>query len=750
MTQLNQTNVRYIRLDVLRVVCCAAVLLYHLRLLGGGFLAVCTFFVLSGYLGVRSAFRQEKFNILKHYLKRLLNIYLPLLVVVLLTVAAVSLLPQIKWLNLKPETTSVLLGYNNFWQIAASQDYFARHTDSPFIHFWYIAILLQFELVFPIVFVVLKFIGEKISRVMACLIPLAVCVVSFVYFYRLLAQGQMTAAYYHSLARAFAPFLGVALGVAEQYAGPLVPKALRGGKASARVFFVYLIVFAAMNIFISSSIKMLAAAFLVDTILSARLVSYACVVQSRHEKAASHGVLGFIADSSYEIYLVQYPLIFLGSELFAGTWDKTLLTAVIAAATLLTAFLLHFGLHFKKGRKPGGLKIAVFVVLLLAAAGGGYYFSVAEDHTQELADLEQRMEENAREMEARQAEIANQSRAEENKWEETLAGFDSGEEKVLAAVREMPIVCIGDSVMLGAVDELMDAFPNGWFDAAKSRTAWVLPDILGRLKNNDLLADTIVVNFGANGDSPFEVKERAMDMLEGRRVYWLTNTNPKTRYANEAIAELAKEYDNLTIVDWLAVSKDHPEYFVSDGIHLTEEGRKAFCGVILDAVSKPYLEDWRQRKTAAEAEYEKYRSRMVSFFGNDLLINVYPYIEPDYAPYGSYKTYSQFDVEALTADIRKAEGSLTLADKIVLLLDDTAQPTQEELRQIAEVCGERKLYLVTPGTANTVAPDGSLADPASWRPADGKMFLADGVHLTPQANEALRKALQKLELVPAE
>ena len=106
---MNQTNVRYIRLDMLRIVCCAAVLLYHMGLLGGGFFAVCTFFVLSGYLGVRSAFRQEKFNILKHYLKRLLNIYLPLLVVVLITVGVVSLLPQINWLNLKPETTSAWL-----------------------------------------------------------------------------------------------------------------------------------------------------------------------------------------------------------------------------------------------------------------------------------------------------------------------------------------------------------------------------------------------------------------------------------------------------------------------------------------------------------------------------------------------------------------------------------------------------------------------------------------------------------------
>ena len=93
--QTNQTNVRYIRLDILRVICCAAVLLYHTGILRGGFFAVCTFFVLSAYLSVKSAFRQKRFNILKHYLRRLLHIYLPLLVVVLITVGVVSLLPQI-------------------------------------------------------------------------------------------------------------------------------------------------------------------------------------------------------------------------------------------------------------------------------------------------------------------------------------------------------------------------------------------------------------------------------------------------------------------------------------------------------------------------------------------------------------------------------------------------------------------------------------------------------------------------------
>ena len=193
------------------------------------------------------------------------------------------------------------------------------------------------------------------------------------------------------------------------------------------------------------------------------------------------------------------------------------------------------------------------------------------------------------------------------------------------------------------------------------------------------------------------------------------------------------------------ISKDHPEYFYADGIHLSAEGRRAYCDAVLSAVSEPYLNEWRANKAAAEAQYEAYRSRMVSFFGNDLLTNVYPLIEEDY-PYGSFKTYEQFDAGQLMADIRSAAAGLTLADKVVLLLDDTAVTEQGALKQLAELCGDRKLFLVTPGRTAEVAPDGSLESVKTWAPESGRMFMADGEHLSSEANEALRSVLLSLEL----
>ena len=99
-----------------------------------------------------SAFRQERFSIKKYYFNRLFKLYIPLLLVVLLSLFVISLLPNISWINLKNETKSVLLGYNNYWQITANNDYFTRQIDSPFMHFWYISILFQFDLVFPFIY----------------------------------------------------------------------------------------------------------------------------------------------------------------------------------------------------------------------------------------------------------------------------------------------------------------------------------------------------------------------------------------------------------------------------------------------------------------------------------------------------------------------------------------------------------------------------------------------------------------------
>jgi lysophospholipase L1-like esterase len=49
---------------------------------------------------------------------------------------------------------------------------------------------------------------------------------------------------------------------------------------------------------------------------------------------------------------------------------------------------------------------------------------------------------------------------------------------------------------------------------------------------------------------------------------------------NDVIDKVVHDYENAVIADWYAASKDHPEYFASDGIHLTTKGAKAYAKLI--------------------------------------------------------------------------------------------------------------------------------------------------------------------------
>jgi len=53
---------------------------------------------------------------------------------------------------------------------------------------------------------------------------------------------------------------------------------------------------------------------------------------------------------------------------------------------------------------------------------------------------------------------------------------------------------------------------------------------------------------------------------------------------NALVAELAKQYPAVTLIDWSAISAGHPEYFAPDGIHLVPTGVGVYVEEILKAL----------------------------------------------------------------------------------------------------------------------------------------------------------------------
>ena len=607
---MKEKKTYYRRLDVIRNISCIMVLLYHLNILKGGFLAVCTFFALSGYLTCMSALKKEKFSIKTYYLNRLRTLYLPLIVVVSLTIIVFKLLPNITWLNLKQETTSVIFGYNNFWQLNANLDYFTKNVNSPFIHLWYISILMQFELVFPIIFKIFKRIQEKGLNIIPIIITFILTIVSTALFIYMSVTKDIMVVYYNTFARVFSILFGVLIALVYNEYGIRFPKKLKTNNSF--IFLIYIIIFIILSLVVSAESKLFAVFMIITTIISIRLIKYSTIITKQPYKFEKLNKI--LAKSSYEVYLVQYPIIFFMQGLPINIVLKTIIVMML---TFIISCILSIVIGFKTKTKIfKALKIALLSLIIIA---GVFLLITEKDHTDEMKELEAVLNENANLTEQKNEQFLNDENTEKQKEadkkesnsentievsisqktqnntegtnakEQTTAISKAKEEQVAEQVKNLPVVGIGDSVLLGAINELYKKFPNGYFDGKVSRSLSAGETILKDLKNQGKLTDTVILALANNGDYSTKKNVQLMEIVGDRQVYWINAVGADDPTFNAKFKEFAKNYPNLHIVEWDVVSKGHKEYFYADGIHTKGEGLKKYAETVYEAVYNDYL-----------------------------------------------------------------------------------------------------------------------------------------------------------------
>ena len=681
----------YKRLDIVRLISCIAILLFHMNILKGGFLAVCTFFVLSGYLSCISAFKKEKFSILSFYKNRLLHIYLPLICTVFISILAISFFKDINWLNLKPETTSVLFGYNNFWQINANADYFARHINSPFIHFWYIAILLQFELLFPFIFLIFKKIGDKLHKIIPCILLLILSIVGTLYFYQMSIKGNVTFVYYNTFTRIFSILFGLSLGFIHSYYKRDKYKILNNKYINTIIFYLYLIILILMFIFIKSTSKYYAISMIISTLISCRLITYSTLNTSNKLNIIDKLITN-TSKISYEIYLVQYPIIFIFQYININNQLKII---YIISLILISSILIHIGLSFKKKKH-----LISNIIMLLISIGvistsilGGYKYICSKDYTQDMKKLEEQLNDNQKMMEEKQKQYEENLKIEKEKYDNMMNDLEKSEKDIKKMVKKLPVVGIGDSVMLGALDSLYNQFPNGYFDAKVSRTDWMANDILKDLKSKNMLSDNIVFNLGTNGDCGEECKIAILNTCENRNIFWITVTNDKDVHINNRLIELSKKYNNIHIIDWANISKGHPEYFVADGIHLTPQGSKVYAESIYNEIFNLYYKEFKKKKEKILKEHEEIEKNKISFIGNEVLLNMYNELIKDYSD-ATYYIDKNYSYKKIIETINKDIDNNKYNHKIVLLIDNSLKLTTEQYNSIIDTSKNNYLYIV--------------------------------------------------------
>lgn len=729
----------YKNLDLLRLLSCIAILLYHLNILKGGYLAVCTFFVLTSYLSCLSEFKKDKFSIKDYYLKRIAKLYIPLIIVVFSSLAVISLFPNISWFNLKPETTSVLLGYNNFWQLNANLDYFARHINSPFIHLWYIAILLQFDLVFPLIFVPLRKLGDKVSKSIPCIITALATTISTIYFYKMSLTQNMMVTYYDTFTRLFSLLFGLTLAFFHNYYKSLLPNKFKESPYKNIIFTFYLILLSILFVLIDSKSPYFALSMVITTILTCRIIDYATTTSTNSLNLVEK-VVKSLSDISYEIYLTQYPIIFLFQYIKLQPLYKL---AAIILVTIITSYIIHFVL--KKTKRFKVFKYLLLTSVLIVSIYGAYQYYLAKDHTLEMKKLKEQLAQNEQMIKESKEKYATQLKQEQEDWTKQLENLEECESKLNEVVSNLPIVGVGDSVMLGAISNLQSQFPNGYFDAKVSRTAWKVAPILKDLTEKNMLGNPIVLNLGANGDCSKSCKAEIMQIADKRQVFWLNTTNNET--ANNNLYNISKEYSNLHLIDWSSISSGHSEYFYADGIHLTPTGRVAYTKAIYDAIYQEYLNEYNEKKKAIISEHEEQEKNKISFYGNTLLLNSFEYIEKDFTT-AAFIINKDYTYKSLKSEIEQALKNNAITNKIVLAFDNTTNIKTTEYEELLKLCKDKELYIVATNTTVTNLSKKNYSnlvvlDFTKELKKHPEYFMADGKHLSDKGNKALSKLLKE-------
>ncbi|HFD1643847.1 TPA: acyltransferase family protein [Enterococcus faecium] len=532
-------------IDCFRGIAVLAVIFYHLpnSKLPGGLQGVTIFFVVSGFLMAKNTIRDEKnrqFSFLHFYYKRIKRIY-PFLLFSLVVSIFILGISNIRLIgNIRSELPSLIFGYNNWWQLNQGVSYFESYFNaSLFKHYWSLSVELQFYLIWPFLFIVMKRMRRK--QVFYLIYTLIFVSIHFSLF---LPSAK---AYYHTVAKLF-PFL---LGVWGYFNRITIGRFFEQNSFSK----IWLLLLASLCLILFPIFPYTLNELLISICFALLLASVDDVNIAKKTKIASTK-LSFVGKISYELYLVHFPVLIALTDLFKHYHLKYLDIASLFTVFLCTLLMITF--FRKEVQKMRSPKIWTAMALMIIGISVLVLRAPANRLTADQNQLQSLLKENSSKASAGENQLS----------------------------QEKKILFIGDSVMLGAYQELKETFPKeALVDAKESRQITALPEILK--KHKDLVSyQQIVIGLGTNGVLTDDAIEQTMSLLKDKKVYWVNIKAPTgwQETINATLAKLPNQYSNITMIDWYSESQNHPEFFYNDETHLNESGRTAYAKYIASVI----------------------------------------------------------------------------------------------------------------------------------------------------------------------
>jgi hypothetical protein len=144
------------------------------------------------------------------------------------------------------------------------------------------------------------------------------------------------------------------------------------------------------------------------------------------------------------------------------------------------------------------------------------------------------------------------------------------------------ILAIGDSVMLDIAPTLDKIYPNITIDGKVGRQLYQAIELAPTYAAFNATNRAVIIELGTNAYFTDDQIDKLLDSFKKAHIYLVNVRVPRQweKQVNNALSKKAKERDNVTLIDWYSAAIDHPEYFVSDGVHLQPKGIEALTSLI--------------------------------------------------------------------------------------------------------------------------------------------------------------------------
>ena len=625
-------------LDGVRALAVISVIIYHAnkKWLGGGFLGVEVFFVISGFLItsllIAESEQHGSINLKSFWLRRARRLLPALWVMLALVVVYCSLFERDMLGNLRGDVIAALVYGFNWFQIWVGTSYFTAFDFVPLRHLWSLAVEEQFYLFWPLIMFAVAKLGRRRLPLVGLLFGLtavAIAVLTAI-TYRAghIATITETPEQYMSLlghqvsridflflgtfSRAGGLFLGAALAVFWRpwvlgsspigTRGQLLDMVFLAGLGGLAVTtVVFRDVVEVTNVGTAGYDLLFRGGFFI-----VGLASVAVIAAAVHPTATmTHHLLGnrvmtYIGQRSYGLYLYHWP-VFQMYRRFAGQgltpYEFVLLMLLSLAITELSYRYVEMPVRdgrfaaWRQRKKDEYVALAnldprararrAATVALVALLPAFSLVSVATADVK-LNDISQSLAES-------ESAVVNLL---DDPTSTTLAPgpviVDGVTQTTTLDGQLIDVLAIGDSVMLGAAREL--SARGATVDAMKSRSVRQALEIVNYLKSIRRLGSIVVIHLGTNSTTSTAVLDEIMASLsETPLVLFLTvhvPSEPRQSINNRLINALPSRYGNVKVLDWYSVAQQYPEYLYSDKTHLRPAGARFYADLIMQAVGR--------------------------------------------------------------------------------------------------------------------------------------------------------------------